>query len=681
MAEVRSGSFNTTGYSDPGYTDHYVFSWSLVSQSIANNTSTISWSVTGAGGTNSAYWTYVQEKYVTVNGVTQTNTTKVATYNGTVAFSGQSTIKHSSNGKGSFSASCGGAFYYYGSYNSTGSGSWDLPTIARATTPTLSATSVTMGSAVTINLAPADSSFKHKLSYSFGSLSYQATGLASGTGFTASGNVTVNFTPPTTLGSQIPNANSGDCYIKCDTYKSDGTHVGSTTKMITLSVPSYTPGATVALTGVNLLSSTYVQSKSSVKVSITAATSYGATIKSYSTVIDGKTYTTSSFTTSVLSSGTKTATTTITDSRGKTVTVNSASITVFAYSIPYVTSFSLARQTDGTTVIATLKGGFAAVNNKNAKTVKVTLNGVTNTVTTSAYTFDTTTTFTGVPTDNTLTGKLTLTDSYTTVTKDAVLPTVSVTMDFYKDGNGIAMGKVAEEGNLLDVVWNIKNDTVPTLLGGLGKAIPADTDINTSTYINPGNYVCAANATATTLKNCPTTVAFKMRVSNCLSVQRDVQSGGTAYPIREITDYNGQSWIQNVRKQNGAWVFYPWRLLLDSTNCPDYVVDSGTSGVWRYTKWNSGFAECFGYHTISGTNISTAWGSWYASGAIVLPSFPFTFVGAPDVHVGWESDFSAIIDGVSKRESTKAGQVYLYRPVAQTNVNGRFSIYAYGKWK
>lgn len=116
-------------------------------------------------------------------------------------------------------------------------------------------------------------------------------------------------------------------------------------------------------------------------------------------------------------------------------------------------------------------------------------------------------------------------------------------------------------------------------------------------------------------------------------------------------------------------------------NLIDFVEEQGASGVWTYRKWHSGFAECWGYHTVSGLNISTAWGAWYASPAIVLPSFPFTFSGGVDVHASWESDFSAIIDGVGKRESTKAGQVYLYRPVAQTNVNGRFSIYAYGKWK
>ena len=113
----------------------------------------------------------------------------------------------------------------------------------------------------------------------------------------------------------------------------------------------------------------------------------------------------------------------------------------------------------------------------------------------------------------------------------------------------------------------------------------------------------------------------------------------------------------------------------------DFIVEQGTSGVWTYRKWNSGFAECWGYHTVSGLNISTAWGSWYASPVITFPSFPFTFSGAPDIHISWESDYSAIIDGVGKRESTKVGQTYLYRPVAQNNINGRFSIYAYGKWK
>ena len=245
--------------------------------------------------------------------------------------------------------------------------------------------------------------------------------------------------------------------MKCYTYDANGTHIGTVETDLTLSVPNYTLTASLTITGNNLLSGVYVQNKSSMNVSVTASTLYGASISSYSSVVDNTRYIGQNFTTNILSNGSKTVVTTVTDSRGKTVQVTSAAYTVYAYTTPQITSFSLERQTDDEkTVIATVKGSISAINNKNAKTVKVVLNGVTNTITSSAYTINGTTTFTNVPTDVTLIGSATLADSYVTIKQDSVLPTVAVTMDFYKDGNGIAMGKVAETPNLLDVVWDIK---------------------------------------------------------------------------------------------------------------------------------------------------------------------------------------------------------------------------------
>ena len=475
MAEVRSGSFATSGYSDSYSPDHYVFSWSLSSQSIVDNTSTITWSVVAAGGATSGYYNTVRERYVTVYGATKSASDAQVTYNGTTPFSGTTIIKHDANGKGSFSASCGGAFEYSGAYNSTGSGSWDLPTIARATTPVLAATSITMGSAVNITLTPANSTFKHKLRYDFGGVSGSADGFSVGAEYTAQGNTTVTFTPPTSLGGQIPNALSGTGKIVCYTYTSSGTHIGTTSVNITLNIPSYTPTITgVTLTGNNLLSGAYVQGKSSVTINANVATQYGAKINSITTVIDGKSYTELPFTTNVLSSGSKTAKITFVDTRNKSVTVESSAIQVYAYSLPNITEFTLARQSDGTTVIATVKGSISAINNKNAKTIKVTLNGVTNTITSSAYTINATTTFTGVSTDQTFSAKAVFTDSYVSVERDANLPTIAVTMDFYKDGNGIAMGKVAEQDDLLDVAWNErvrKNLTVDGTLTVAGKTL------------------------------------------------------------------------------------------------------------------------------------------------------------------------------------------------------------------
>lgn len=509
----------------------------------------------------------------------------------------------------------------YGGYVS---GTFVLDTIPRATTPTLSATSVTMGNNVTITINPASSGFKHKVRYSFGSLSGQTSGLSVGADFTGTGNTTVTFTPPTSLGSQIPNANSGTCTIYCYTYNSSGTQIGNaTTKTVTLNIPTYTPSGSITITGNNLRNTAYVAGKSTVTGNVTFSTSYGATIKSVVSTVDGKSYTSSPFTSSALSAGSKSVSVVITDSRNKTKTVTSSAFTVYEYANPYITTFTVERASSdstGKTVIATLVGGVSAINNQNTKSFKVTLNGVTQTITSSTYTVNGTTTFTNVPTDNTLTATATITDYYTSATKDATLPTVEVTLDFLADGKGIAMGKVAETSNLLDVAWNIKNASVPTLLGGLGKSIVTNSDLNTSEFIIPGNYVCSQDGIAKTLKNTPSTSAFMMRVYNCLDILTNVDSGNYVYLVREIINYSAKRWIQYVRKEGGSWQFSAWRLLIDNDSCKDYVIEQGTSGNWTYRKWNSGIAECWGFHNVTLSGVGVEYNIYHGYAIISLPS-------------------------------------------------------------
>ena len=368
------------------------------------------------------------------------------------------TVTHDSDGKKTVTVS---ASFTNNVSPASGSakGSVTLSTIARATTPTLSPTSATMGGNVTITITPSDKTFKHKLRYEFGTLTGQTSGLSAGTSnYTAAGNTTVTFTPPVSLATQIPSATSGTCKILCYTYTSSGTHIGTKTVNLPLNVPDYTLSVSgIAISGSGLLSGEYVQGKSNATVTITASTQHGANITSYSSVFDGKTYTGAKFTSSVLSSGTKLVRVTVKDSRGKTKTVESAQIYVYPYAIPKITEFTLTRQADGTTVIATLKGSVSPINNKNAKNLAITLNGVTKTPTSSSYSPSVTETFTNVPTDNTLTATAKITDSYTYDSKDVVLPTVDVTMDFHHSGKGVAFGKVAEDPNVLDIAWDIKH--------------------------------------------------------------------------------------------------------------------------------------------------------------------------------------------------------------------------------
>lgn len=468
-----------------------------------------------------------------------------------------------------------------------------LTTIPRATTPTLSATSITANgsNSITVNIAPASSTFKHKVRYDFGTLTGQAAGVSVGWDFTAQGNTSVTFTPPVSLLNEIPSANSGVCTVYLYTYTSAGTHIGTKTATLTINVPSYTPTvSSPTITGNNLLSGTYVQGKSTVTANITASSSYGATIKSISSTVDGKTYTGSSFTSSVLSSGSKTVSVTVTDTRGKTAPATSSAFTVYAYALPSITEFTLARQSDGTTVIATVKGSVSAVNNKNAKIVTVTLNGKTQTITSSAYTINGSTTFTGVPTDSTFTATAKIADSYTNVTKSAMLPTVAVTMDFHSSGKGIAMGKVAESENLLDVAWKIKTgkpaETLDSLSYRGGNVINSNTDDTVGNWGKQGNLATSFYTDVSGMTK-PTTWGFIVNVT----------TGVGSTEVHQLWLEQSGGSIHHRGGNSGG--FKPWYKVLDNGNCPDYVIERGTSDGWEYTKWNSGKIELFGEKSLS----------------------------------------------------------------------------------
>ena len=480
----------------------------------------------------------------------------------TQVYTASKEITHNADGDKSLTV----GFYMYNSQSGVAGNSFrvakttaniTLTTIPRATTPTLSATSVTMGNSITVTMNPASSTFKHKLRYNFGSVSGSATGFSIGAEFTAQGNTTATFTPPTSLGSQIPSAMSGTGTLICYTYASNGTHIGTKTVNITLNVPAYTPEISgFSLTGNNLLSSTYVQGKSTVTVNATAVTYYGATIKSISSVIDGKTYTGLPFTTSALSSGSKSAAITITDSRNKSATVTTTAITVYAYSIPNITTFTLARQSNGTTVVATVQGTIASVNSKNAKTIKVTLNGVTNTITSSSYTISGTTTFTNVPTDSTFNATASFADSYTTITKQATLPTVAVTMDFHNSGKGVALGKVSEDSNLFEVAWRTK--------------------LNNATEITNTGFA------ALTVSRSHASYGVGVRFANDSGVL------GSIGMIGSEADQPLRRWNSDVSTSY---------IVLDTGNLTeyikDYVTEQGTWNGWEYSKWRNGRIELF----------------------------------------------------------------------------------------
>ena len=128
---ANSGSFTTTSCEGRSLT----FNWSIKSQNVASNQTTINWSLVGSGSYTYGWVTCGNFK-VTIDGKqVYFSASRVNVYSGTVVASGTYTFTHDNSGNKSFSAYAEAGIYYV-AVNCSGSGSWSLPSIARNATIT-----------------------------------------------------------------------------------------------------------------------------------------------------------------------------------------------------------------------------------------------------------------------------------------------------------------------------------------------------------------------------------------------------------------------------------------------------------------------------------------------------------------------------------------------------------------
>lgn len=338
MASGTSGALVTS--------NQYInYTISIVENSISieNNTSNVTVSVRFYR-TNSGYETYGSGTvYCTIDGsdysASVTASQKI-TSSGIVLFTKTLDISHDSDGSKTLYVRA------YISHSQVTSSS-QLYGLVLSTIPRTSSISVgngTLGSAMTITADSKSSSFTHTLTW--------ACGNYSGTIATKSSETSWSFTPELKLSTGAPNGTSLYASFTLETY-SGSTYVGSYTEYVWLAIPSsVVPSVTIELSDDKGYAATYggyIQGKSEVKVVANGSGIYGSSISSYSTVVNGKTYSGSTATASLADKdGSVTVKTTVKDSRGRSASV-SKSITVIAYSNPIVSKLSVVRcNLDGT---------------------------------------------------------------------------------------------------------------------------------------------------------------------------------------------------------------------------------------------------------------------------------------------------------------------------------------------
>lgn len=458
---MASSSRNVYAANSQTYPYVMSVSWSEGSTNIANNTTVISANGSFAGPNISfdSWQTYYLRLYWHDNN-TNTDTlfatsagfTSAGQSYGTKSVSGKITVTHKSDG--SLSGYVKLRFDAPGTSGGWSPGTTDLntkwtacTTIARASSIDISGNQ--LGSGVSVTIDRKSNSFTHKVEYKFVESDWT----------TASSNAATScsFTPPVSLATQIPSAETGALTVRVTTFNGS-TQIGDpVTKSVNLKVPTNIVPSLSGLSasridnGVPSGWGIYVKGKSQVKITASGANgAQGSTIAGYSITGPGLSVNTSSGTSEVLSStGTLTYTCAVTDTRGRTAS-KTVSINVVDYTYPNI-SMSAERctsdgtkSTNGTYLRVVITFSYASASGKNSIVSKsCSCNGVSNSSFASGTAF-------------VLAANCSIGNHYTvsasvkdalgnTATASAEVTTSFRILNVNKNKNGLAIGKFSEK--------------------------------------------------------------------------------------------------------------------------------------------------------------------------------------------------------------------------------------------
>ena len=480
-----SGTFKSSKVTEVGDYPSYVYVQWSATQDKVNNRSTINWHCYGGSDYNNAYrWTTTGPVVVKINGQTVVN--KTGRFNMTRNMdlgSGSLTVQHNADGAKSVAVSISAAIYY-GTTNSTYSGTITLDPIARLSQIDYVAPSVTIGQKCNVQWTPANKNFAYKLKFSLDTWQQETEFISPGT---TSKYTYTGFTMPTALYSYISDDTKKTMKVTLSTYSSasDNNLIGkSESKSFNVLMPnnvkptveslSLTP-ATVSINGTSY-SNMLIQGVNKLTLKANnAKAGTGSTISSYTFSDSNKSFSITQSSNQLTIGPIKQAeeqmySVTIKDNRKQDVTINGA-IYCYAYSAPSVTLKVTRNQK---TVNCTYKASYTSLDGRNSATVKIYADGVLKKTLTSVSnntsdvaTFD-------------LNDALKSYEIYAEITdglnnkgrtnQNNVNGKPRV-MNVTSDGTGVAFGKFAEEKNCVDVPKLISRNYIDITTNGRGLRI------------------------------------------------------------------------------------------------------------------------------------------------------------------------------------------------------------------
>lgn len=717
-----------------------ILTWTESNVNTANNTSDVKVVVTLKSNSSSYSINSSASKNIslTINGTTYTGTCTVGISGGgskTLMTKTLTGIKHNSDGSKSISISCtlGIAVTLSGTYYSsvTASGTAALTKIARKSS--LSVADGTLGTAQTLTVTRQDSNFTHTITYTCGSTSGTICTKSGDTDIswipplslanqnTSGTSVTIKFVIETFTGSTSLGTN---------TYTKTFSIPSGVKPAVSLTVED--------AMGYLAIYGAYIQNRSKFRVDATGNGSYGSTISSYKITANGKNYTGASVTTDVISSsGTLTISVTVTDSRGRTATA-STEVTVLAYANPKISSFSVKRcNSDGTSnssgayLCVAFNASVTSLNSKNTATYKVQYKKKSE----SSYTTATLSSYANV---YSVSGGTYIFSADAAASYDVILYVIDAFTEVKKAGEGSttsklftscartlswAFGKVVELENTLEVALNAIFYKIVTFKETVTfeKAATFNAQ-NIEKQGSYAHYTVGTGGTAGYLRiatitiggnyqNAPIEFKILQRGTQANTYSIQFTNADSSDPTLAYFYHYGSRAAYLVKTATSTWDLYvqktegydavtvtklekrydiattiTWRSdqvsslptgYTASVNAlVDYIVEQGTSGIWTYRKWNSGYVEMYGSYspTVTCTNQQ----GYLCFSNEIYVNFPFEVYNSS---ICLETQDNWYMAKLSSRSNTAFG----YKMVRGNTLSTEYSITTHfqvkGRWK
>lgn len=342
-----------------------------------------------------------------------------------------------------------------------------LSTIPRATTPVIAP--LVMGQEGTITLDPASNDFTHTIIYNFG-IRYH------GTIATKTAERSIKWTPLKSFANLLTGAESGQMHFRCMTYNGD-TLIGSTDVWTKITVsPDTVPTVSVSLSDAAGYENIYgwVQNKSRVKASITAAGVMGSKIIDTAMTVNGKVVDANAEN-SLPDSGNIPVKVVVTDSRKRTATY-STNLSVSAYTTPVINNLAYVRGSyaesawtenpSGADIKITFTLAMALPDNRANLTVS--LDGAVKQTVTNQSAGAKTLYLSGVGTDTTRKLEVAVSDAFGSKTsKEIIVATIEVPLNINFSLPSVCFGGIAEKEKTVQFKWPVDLNGDMTIVGDL----------------------------------------------------------------------------------------------------------------------------------------------------------------------------------------------------------------------